>query len=192
MQYTTKDYNTFPEDKRSTIEGHYALTVKLPFAQWIASGVKTWEIRSKPTKYRGKIVITSSSLPKVEQMISGSALCVVELVDCVMIKDLPEEGWVNSMLSKAERTKYLYHYAYILKNARPTIEIPVKGNLGIWLLWIDKDELMEYPQELDHYAKQENNLMLEQKLKKEAMRTIFYVFLGLAVIIFLLFNMISP
>ena len=57
-----------------------AISIKQPWANMIASGKKTIETRTWPTKYRGDLLIVSSRVPRIAP--AGFALAVVRLVDC--------------------------------------------------------------------------------------------------------------
>jgi len=98
-----------------------ALSVKQPWANLIASGLKTIETRTWKTKYRGDLLIVSSKSPKIEP--AGYALAIVELVDCrPMIK--ADEKVACCELYPA--------YAWVLKNIRPIEPFPVKGQLNLF------------------------------------------------------------
>ena len=51
-----------------------ALSVRAPWAGLIASGAKTLEVRSKPTHYRGELLICQAQ--------GGGAVAIVEVVGC--------------------------------------------------------------------------------------------------------------
>lgn len=67
------------------------LTVKQPWADLIAGGIKTIEVRSWTTRYRGPVLITASAShsrtddARIHQRVSderlGITVCVVNLVD---------------------------------------------------------------------------------------------------------------
>jgi hypothetical protein len=57
-----------------------ALSVKQPWAGLIASGRKTIEVRTWPTRHRGDLLIVASLRPPTPQ--SGKALCIARVVDC--------------------------------------------------------------------------------------------------------------
>lgn len=100
-----------------------AISLKQPFANLVASGVKTIETRKWSTKYRGDLVICSSQKPKIEPF--GKALCIVELYD------------VRPMIKKDEKKAciklYPCAYAWLLRKLRKIDPpIPVKGSLGIF------------------------------------------------------------
>ena len=64
------------------------LSVRQPHAERIASGIKTLEIRSRPTKHRGPLLICASkALPppgdrRFRDLPRGVAICTVEVVGC--------------------------------------------------------------------------------------------------------------
>lgn len=57
-----------------------ALSVKQPWAELIARGEKTIEIRGNATRHRGPLLIVSCKEPNV--WTTGCAIAVVDLVDC--------------------------------------------------------------------------------------------------------------
>lgn len=62
-----------------------ALSVRQPWASLIASGAKTIELRSWPTRYRGELLICASKSADAgatPEMPRGVALVVVEVTDC--------------------------------------------------------------------------------------------------------------
>ncbi len=116
-----------------------ALSVRQPWAQWIANGEKTVEVRSRPTHHRGTLVICSSAQPSPDFRDSvrehglplGRLVCVVNVVDCVPMTEehfdaacflwddlrvLPEDG----------------AWAWILADARVIEPVPQKGKLNLW------------------------------------------------------------
>ncbi len=58
-----------------------AISIKNPYATQILRGTKTIEYRSWDTKHCGDLLVCSSANPKVPGMLSGYAICVVNLVD---------------------------------------------------------------------------------------------------------------
>ena len=142
MQHKNTDYQPEKHDKFK------ALTVKNPYAHYIGKGIKTIEVRSQKTKYRGEIIICSSQYPDIGDMPSGCVICKATLYDCVKIKNLEVKEWDKTLLPKEEEKDYREHYGWKLRDIKPMVELPVKGNLGIWNLIMDKDEMIEYPLEL--------------------------------------------
>lgn len=98
-----------------------ALTVKQPYAAYIADGHKTIEYRSWKTDYRGPLLITASGTPakyretlddgSIITLPTGCAVCIVDLVDI---------------------TGTSGDYEWHLQNPRPVEAVPVKGKLNIW------------------------------------------------------------
>ena len=103
-----------------------ALTIMPEFAERIALGEKTVEVRTWKTSYRGPLLITSSS-KKRKGLICGYALCTVDLVDCVpMTKELAEKAQVNW------RPELKDCYGWILDENKLIMPQPVKGKLSLW------------------------------------------------------------
>lgn len=116
-----------PTEKRKSPSkrdcGMKALSVKQPWANLIARGDKTVEMRSRPTKYRGPILIVSSRSPRIE--LAGYALAIVDVVDCRIMTERDESG----ACCPSDKGKY----AWILANIRPlSCPFPVRGQLGIY------------------------------------------------------------
>lgn len=116
-----------------------ALSVRQPWAQWIAIGEKTVEVRSRQTHHRGPLAICSSAQPDVDfldevqeyDLPLGQVVCVVDVVDCVPMTEehfdaayflwddwrvLPERG----------------AWAWVLAGVRLVEPLPKKGKLSPW------------------------------------------------------------
>jgi activating signal cointegrator 1 len=131
-----------------------ALSLTQPWASAIALGIKQWETRSWPTKYRGEVCIhAAKSMPrwakdfaKVESMAHceldelplGSVLCIATLAEC------RATSHIAASLSQQERNWGDYsegRYAFKFTNVR-RLALPVlaRGALGLWLvspdLWV--------------------------------------------------------
>ena len=76
-------------------------------------GTKNIEYRTWDTKHRGDLLICSSANPQVPGMMSGCALCVVELVDT-------QYDSANDV------------YEWHLSNVRKIKAFPVKGKLNFF------------------------------------------------------------
>lgn len=147
MQYDVKNYDPIFHDKFK------ALSVKQPYAGYIADGEKTIEVRSKKTSYRGKLLICASKdgKPLEDAPGYGCTLAFVDLYDCKPLSELTDDDWkltkipdnVVENLKKSNKG-----YGWFMKNARRVIEFPVKGQLGIFNLIYTKDVIMEYPTHL--------------------------------------------
>lgn len=99
-----------------------AISLKQPWANYVASGQKTVETRKWTTRYRGKILIVSSKSPNIPP--AGCAVAVAEIVDCrPMVKSDEKEAMIQV---------YPQAYSWILKDIRKINPFPVKGQLGIY------------------------------------------------------------
>lgn len=102
-----------------------AISIKNPYATQIMRGTKIIEYRSWDTKHRGDLLICSSADPKVPGMLSGYALCIVNLVDTIY---------------NAAEAVYEWH----LTDVRKIKAFPVKGKLNFFDV---DDALIHYPGE---------------------------------------------
>lgn len=109
-----------------------ALSVQQPFADWIASGKKTIETRSRKTRYRGPLLIVSCKYPRFEDRLCGYALVIVKLIDCrLMCVDDKEEACVEFQPGL---------WAWVFDDRVEVIKpFPVKGKLGIYEVDYDDD-----------------------------------------------------
>lgn len=144
MQYNNKDYNPSLHDRFK------ALSVKQPYAGYIATGEKKIEVRTKPTNYRGELLICASKdgKPKEETPGYGCTLAFVNLYDCKPLSELTPEEWEQTKLPYYLMKKLKENgkgYGWFLKNPRKVIQYPVKGQLGIFNLVYTKDVINEYP-----------------------------------------------
>lgn len=128
-----------------------ALSVKHPWADMICEGVKSIEVRSWRTSYRGDLVICSSATPadfmKLTKLVHprygiwldardysdryseafyhmSSTICIVELYDITEMTYTDEE--------RACIMKMAGMYSWHLRNVRPLKPMPVKGQLNLF------------------------------------------------------------
>lgn len=153
MQYSNKDYNPEKHDRWR------ALTVKQPYANdlvaeaykdenGIVYGEKTIEVRSKNTSYRGDVLICSAASPVYPGMESGVTLGLVELYDVKPIKEFTPEDWENTRIPKEKRAKITKGFGWMMRNPRRVVEMPIKGQLGIYNLVYTKGEIIQYPRKM--------------------------------------------
>ena len=103
-----------------------ALTVKQPWANLLAWGTKTVEVRSWATEYRGDLLITASTTPKIVP--HGCAIAVVELVD---VRPLELDDMVAACLDPTAFRDDLW--AWVIRAPRRLVDpLPIKGGLGLW------------------------------------------------------------
>ena len=107
-----------------------AISLKQPWANLVASGIKTIETRKWSTKYRGDLVICSSQNPKIEPC--GKALCIVELYNVRPMKREDERKACIKVYPKA--------YAWFLRNLRLIDPpIPIRGSLSVFNIDLELD-----------------------------------------------------
>lgn len=104
-----------------------ALSVKQPWANLIACGSKTIETRTWATNYRGLLLIVSSKLPKIPP--AGSAVAIVELVDCRPMTKADERHACCGLYPNA--------ISWIFADIRRIRPFPVKGALGVFQCTVD-------------------------------------------------------
>lgn len=106
-----------------------ALVVRQPWASLIAEGRKTIELRSWSTSYRGPVLILAGSVVwrGTEYPIGprGVTLCLVDLVD---VRAATPEDEAAACLTPPES----FGFAWMLRDARPVRQVPVKGKLGLY------------------------------------------------------------
>lgn len=100
------------------------LVVRQPWASMIARGVKTIEVRSWRTTYRGDLLIAAAKSPKIPGFPTGVAVAVVHLADIRQMTpaDVPAAGCGYQPDA----------YAWVLGNIRHCPPIPVKGRLRLF------------------------------------------------------------
>lgn len=126
-----------------------AISLKQPWATLIAEGYKTIETRKWATNYRGEILICASKnidkeamkyftglfgLINPENCPTGVAVCVAELFDC---KKMKKEHEVQSLCEV-----YAKAYSFFLCGIKEIKPIPVKGQLGIFDIEIQENEII--------------------------------------------------
>jgi hypothetical protein len=125
------------------------LSVRQPWANWLTEGLKTIEIRSRNSHYRGPLLIHSSQKPdkNILEFKSSSARahlgfeinprgCIIGSVDLIAVKKyFTRHDW------HVDRPKHYNPISWyknglhglILNNAKKLPEpIPVNGKLGLW------------------------------------------------------------
>jgi hypothetical protein len=139
MQANPKEFNQAIHDKFK------ALSVWQPFPDYIKTGEKTIELRNQNTSYRGDILICSTSHPIVPGHESGVSICLVELYGTKPVKDLTPEEIEKTKAESSIVDRYKTGFGWLLRNPRPVIEFPVKGQLGLFNLVYSKDCIIPYP-----------------------------------------------
>ena len=109
-----------------------ALSVRQPWASLIANGLKTIEVRTWLTHYRGPLLICASAY-KVRNEIAGGyypfgvMLAAVDLLDVRPLarRDLKAAAMSSRFVIDRE-------FAWVLANLRLVRPVPVKGRLGLF------------------------------------------------------------
>lgn len=136
-----------------------ALTVKQPYADLMTRAVyrdeygayhalKTIEVRTRSTKFRGDLLICSSMRPEVPGRLSGVTCGFVELYDVKPLEEFTPEDWDQTCIPPEERAQFRKGYGWMMRNPRRVVEMPCKGQLGIHRFVTPKGDIMEYPREM--------------------------------------------
>lgn len=132
-----------------------ALTIHPLYACAIAFGIKSIEIRTWSTDYRGDILITSSA-KKMLDTIPGHALCIAELAD---VRHITKKDAEAAMVKPGQIDTSCY--AWILKNIRLIKPVPVKGKLSLWNCDI-KPEIIMTLDELNNLSDEDDEKYFNQ------------------------------
>lgn len=99
-----------------------AITVRNPWATFIALGLKTAEARGWRTRHRGPILIVSSVEPWIEP--AGCAVAVAEVKDVLPFR---AEHGPRAMVPPGR-----FGFVWLLENVRAVKPVPVRGRPGIY------------------------------------------------------------
>lgn len=151
MQVELKDYDKELHDI------HKALCVKQPYADYLTN--PTWqdengnfhadkeiEVRSRNTNYRGDLLICSSKKPEIPLRLSGVTCGLVELYDVKSISEFTAEDWKLTCIPEKDRPSK--GFGWLMRNPRRVVELPVKGQLGIYNIIMPKNDISPYPRYL--------------------------------------------
>ena len=133
-----------------------AISIRQPYANWIAEGKKTIETRTWSTKHRGPLLIVSSLNPNIPP--AGCALAIVRLVHCRPMVKEDEEAACCDLYSRA--------WAWELENIRPIKPFHVKGQLGLYevILPINLNKIRRRPLMAQNYISHGEVITLTAKL----------------------------
>lgn len=151
MQIDRKDYNPNQHDV------YKALSVKQPYADLLTRvayrdengeyyAEKTIEVRTRFTNYRGDLLVCSSLKPEIPGRLSGVTCGFVELYDVKPVEDFTPEDWAATCIPEQERPRK--GYGWFMRNPRRVVEMPIKGQLGIYNIIVPKDDITEYPRQV--------------------------------------------
>lgn len=123
-----------------------ALSLKQPWANMIAEGLKTIETRTWSTPYRGPLLIVSSKTPDLRALAGspaskfgpyGCAIAVATLVDCRPMDPGDEDD--------AKCAWYEGAMAWVLKDVVRVKPFPVRGRLGVYDVAVPEGGLVKLP-----------------------------------------------
>lgn len=151
MQIDKKDYNPEQHDVFK------ALSVKQPWADLLTRVVfrdesgnfhaeKTIEVRTRNTNYRGDLLICASAKPELPGRLSGVTCGFVELYDTKPVEEFTPEDWAETCIPENQRPRT--GYGWMVRNPRRVVEMPIRGQLGVYNLIVPKDDITEYPRHL--------------------------------------------
>ena len=102
------------------------LSVKNPYAGWIADGSKTIELRTWRTQYRGPLIICASARGETAEhgMPDGVSRCRVTLSEV--------RPFLKSDTTQAKNAWRPGLYAWVLTDRASLPSVPVKGRLGLF------------------------------------------------------------
>ena len=154
MQVDKKYYNPEIHDTFK------ALTVKQPYADLLTRVAyrddnggyhadKSIEVRTRNINYRGDLLICSSAKPVDPwgRHPAGVTCGFVELYDVKRVEDFTPEDWKASCIPEQERPRT--GYGWMMRNPRRVVEMPVKGQLGLYNIIVPKGDITEYPRNLE-------------------------------------------
>jgi len=112
-----------------------AISVQQPWAHMIFIGEKEYEYRSWSTDHRGDLLICSSANPKIEDTISGHALCIVNVTDVIQVtRKNYRELQLDEPPLRGEKL-----FAWKLEDLRIIKPFPVKGKLNFY--YVDDEQI---------------------------------------------------
>ena len=167
MQIERKDFNPDQHDV------YKALTVKQPYADLLTrvafrdeSGEyhaeKTIEVRTRNINYRGDLLICSSAKPVIPGRESGVTCGFVELYGVKPVEEFTPEDWAATCIPENERPRK--GFGWLMRNPRRVVEMPVKGQLGLYNIIVPKGDITEYPREMQIGTDGWN--IIQRKIKK--------------------------
>ena len=115
-----------------------ALSVKQPYPDLISVGMKTVELRSRPTKHRGLVAICSSKRP-TDKGPAGVVCAVVQLVDC---RPAVESDRKRACVPDDYDLKGKWAYVLRLVRALDCMQ-KVRGQLGFYEIEISAEEALK-------------------------------------------------
>lgn len=134
-----------------------ALSVKQPWADLLTRVVyrddkgeyhaaKTIEVRTRNTQYRGDLLVCASLKPAIPGHLSGVTCGFVELYDTKPVEQFTPEDWAATGIPEKDRPRT--GFGWLMRNPRRVVEMPIRGQLGVYNLIVPKGDITEYPRSI--------------------------------------------
>lgn len=105
-------------------------------------------VANRDTPYRGDVLVCSAAKP-ILRAFPASVMCgLVELYDTKPICALTEKEWAFTGYAPEERKGLAEKYAWLFRNPRRVVEMPVDGKRGFYDIAVPKGDVTQYPQEI--------------------------------------------
>lgn len=116
-----------------------ALSIRQPWIELILRGLKTIEVRTWSTRYRGELWLHAGIKPdsnalhrfnfSTGNLAFGALVGRCELYDCVQLVEHTWDKWRAQHLNEGNLQRQ--QYAWFLRNPVRTSPIPMRGHLGL-------------------------------------------------------------
>ena len=136
-------------EERSEHGKIFALFLRQPFADDLANGRKTIEIRSKCTPYRGRVLICSTtrySYGGRNPMMAGCSVGIAELYDIMPVSELTGEEWEHTRVPIHRRMTVKGGWAWLFRDCKRIIEYPCRSKNKIAWVPFHEGDIFPYPQ----------------------------------------------
>ena len=117
----------------------FALSIRQPWVELILRGLKTIEVRTWTTQYRGELWLHAGIQPdpdalrrfnfRADNLSFGALVGRCELYDCIEFSEQTWGGWRPQHLNEGNLKKQ--QYAWFLRNPTRISPGPMKGRLGL-------------------------------------------------------------
>ncbi len=123
-----------------------AITIRQPWASLIAENIKTIEIRSWQTRYRGRLYIHAGkgidrkylkdyeNIINIKDMPKGNIIAECNLTDCVLLdkKYIDNYNKLNKHKGYILKDDCIGYYGWILSDIKKIKPIEINGKLSLW------------------------------------------------------------
>lgn len=124
----------------------FALFLRQPFANDLASGNKTIEIRSKTTRYRGQMLICSTQKWWYKDMMPACCVGIAELYDIKPLSQLTLDDWRQTRVPVSRRKDIKGGFAWFFRDCKRIVEFPASSKNKIAFIDFNKGDIFPYPE----------------------------------------------